>query len=218
MTRVIAGFLLTPIPFALVFGTVAVAVLPLMYIFELLVALPLFCAFKRWGWVRWWHAVTAGFTTAAGFVVFYLNSISPYHAEIYGPSEATVYCAIGASAGLLFWLIALYRNAAFPRRSFHWASVAAVTAASTFSAYQYLDHVRTTEVFGSVAGTPTSNEYITDLRVKLDSGELVWARVMQDTAAHLTPQRGLVLETRHSAMSSDREFWVMRCRDDVLCR
>jgi hypothetical protein len=218
MLQVVAGFLLAPLIVAIISGgALALAFLIIMYLFELTFAVPLFLLFKKLGWLSWWHSTFAGLATAAIFVAFYWYSANPYHIEIYGLSNAISYLAIGTGSGLLFWLIALFRNTALPQSPPNWFVMSLALVAFATGAFGYHTHLKSSIMYGVVVEVPTDVSYIANLPVKLDSGPVVTARAMRDTVVHLARQRAVLLETRASALSSQRMFWVIGCRDNPLC-
>ena len=215
MVRVIAGFVLAPMVFALGTGSLALLVLPIMYFFMLLVAVPLFLLFRRLGWLGWWHATLAGFATASAFVGFYWRSANPYHVDLYGPVNSIDILAIGTTTGLIFWAIAIFRNPAIPQREVEWRVFVLVMATLALGSHFYREHVKPREVYGVVLTLPTEQAYITDLSVRLDSGNVVTARAID--VKNLMPGRAVFLETRHSMISPRSFYWIIGCRDHALC-
>jgi hypothetical protein len=217
MGRVIAGFLIAPLAFGLLGGSIAIVVVPFMYIFALVIALPLFFLFKRLRWLGLWHAALVGFVTAALCVALDWHVANPYHTEIYGPTETLAILAIGIGTGVLFWAIAIYRNDALPQLQTHWLATAFVGLALVTGGYFFHEHLETTDAFGVVENLPTHDAYITDLTVRLESGELISARVMRDTSVHLARNRAVYLQKRNASFSFQKMFWVMGCRDNAFC-
>ncbi len=217
MGRVIAGFLLAPLPFGLIFGVLAIVALPLMYVFALVIAVPLFLLFRWFGWLRWGHAMLVGIITAGVFVFFYSVVADPFHVEIYGPSNSVVLLGIGAGIGLLFWGIAIFQNLAFPQPRVNWFLAAASVAALAFGAYEYQKFLTPTDAFGVVLKVPTERDWIVNLPIRLDSGEIVNARAAYDTVARLYDGRHVSLDTRPSLFSRHKLYFVTGCRDNSLC-
>jgi hypothetical protein len=137
--------------------------------------------------------------------------------QIYGPTETLAILAIGIGTGVLFWAIAIYRNDALPQLQSHRLATAFVGAALVTGGYFFKEHLKTTDAFGVVKNLPTHDAYITDLTVRLDSGELISAGVMHDTSIHLAKDRAVYLQMRNASFSSQKMFWVMGCRDNASC-
>jgi hypothetical protein len=71
-----------------------------------LIALPLFILLRAMNWLRWFHAVAVG--ALCGAVPCLLIGI-----DLKGAGAAA---AAGSAVGLLFWFLALYRNATYVHR------------------------------------------------------------------------------------------------------
>ena len=67
-----------------------------------IVGLPLFIFFRIRGWLRLWQI------TAGGFLIGGLVATLPYTHIVFG----LMFCAVGATTGLAFWTIAIFRNRA----------------------------------------------------------------------------------------------------------
>jgi hypothetical protein len=217
MGRVAAGFLIAPLAFGLLSGPVAIVVVPFMYLFALVIALPLFILFKRLKWLGLWHAALVGFATAAVCVAIEWHAANPYHTEIYGPNESLAILAIGVGTGVLFWAFAIFRNVDMPQIRTPWFATALLGIALVVGGFLFHKHLEATDVFGVVESLPSHDAYITDLTVRLDNGNLISARVMHDTSIHLAKDRAVYLQTRNESFSSKEMFWVMGCRDNPLC-
>lgn len=84
-------------------GAIAVATFTVPATF--LIGLPGFLAFQRRGWLRWWHAAIGGACVGAlcaapftlgGWIFFGMFFLT--------------FIAYGATLGLLFWFLAIWRN------------------------------------------------------------------------------------------------------------
>jgi hypothetical protein len=114
MSRVRIALFAAPVLVGVCFGPLAVIALPVTLLFTGVVALPLFCLFKRRGWLRWWHAVGVGIVCGALFEIVFALGTAPDHTDFFGPADALTFCGVGAAIALLFWWLGLFRNEEFP--------------------------------------------------------------------------------------------------------
>jgi len=185
MGRVVAGFLIAPLAVAFLFALATLApdqvffIALFAYPLTLLCAVPLFFAFKRFGWLECRQTVTAGLVIAALFAWFFLRGANPYHVEIYGVSEACMYLATGGGIALVFWFIAIFRNERFPDVSpafpGEWvAIVVLLMAVSLYTGYAS----KTVPVNGQILALTQSLVAKPTAVVRLDPGGIIHARLM----------------------------------------
>jgi hypothetical protein len=114
MRRVAVAFIAVPVLASLFFGIGAMIALPIMFMLTGLVMLPTFLFLRRKGWLRWWHAVLAGFACSMLGCALILVGTSAGYVDAFGLGVALNLAAIGAAAGAAFWWIGIFRNPAFP--------------------------------------------------------------------------------------------------------
>ena len=112
-SRIVLGFVLAPLlpafyatmffaqPWAFPIGVA------LSYPAALLFGLPLFFAFRRKGWLTWWHMSLCGLLCTLPLVILYWQIGTPPHLEAFGLVNALILAAWGAFAGLAFWLLSI---------------------------------------------------------------------------------------------------------------
>lgn len=83
-----------------------------------LVGVPLFAWFLRRAWLAAWHAVVAGAFAGAVFAVPWALEGNFIAARRFG----MLFLAVGALHGLVFWLLAVYRNKTVLAMSARYAS------------------------------------------------------------------------------------------------
>ena len=74
------------------------------YLLMLVLGVPVFLLFYK---LQWWHAASVGLLVSLAFTWFVGRSTNPFHAEMYGLSEDSLYLAAGYTTAVLFWFIAL---------------------------------------------------------------------------------------------------------------
>jgi hypothetical protein len=114
--RIIAGWAIAPLAAFVFWGSWTIIAIPFFYLAVLGIGVPIFdfCESRRW--VKWWHAILAGLL--AGGVLGAIWFLGADHVEVES-ARLNPYAllppylslpAYGASVGLLFWCIAIYRN------------------------------------------------------------------------------------------------------------
>ncbi len=88
-------------------------VLAVSYLWVLVVSVPLYLLFVRFGLVSWHYALIGGALTVLPFVGPDLWS-AVAHGSTYFLPFVVIYSNLGIASGLVFWLIA-FRNAGTPR-------------------------------------------------------------------------------------------------------
>lgn len=117
----------------------------------IVIGIPAMLIAKRRGWVSWWHAATAGALTATPWVLIYLF-INPGHTELAGLPNSMRFLGLGVVAGVLVWVMGIYRNPAFGRlpnslpRSLMW-----LIPFLGFG-YIYTDALEPVQIYGCVTG------------------------------------------------------------------
>jgi hypothetical protein len=135
ITPILASVLLTIVTlqgFWLLFGPIFI------YPFMVAIGLPVFLVFWKLKWLEWWHAAGIGLLTSAVFVWLWEGSINPYHVEIYGLQEGSLYLTAGYLTGLVFWFAGIYRNAVFPHAHSRLALVSVFPLAVMIAGANYL--------------------------------------------------------------------------------
>lgn len=99
---------------AITIGNTGIAGFSLMILYPvtLVLVLPVFLLFRRFKWLRWWHACVVGGVAAllvAPDVDFRISRIDAE--EI---SSAIAYLSVGFGAAFVFWCIAVFREPAYP--------------------------------------------------------------------------------------------------------
>jgi len=129
MIRLLLGLLLTPLILQLPYlippyGTFTFwwfrLELIIGYTAMLLFGVPLVLLFVRKRWVAWWQSVLGGVLAASLFLVLWFGTSTWAHFLLNG-LRLTIYAWVLATVGgLVFWLIALWRNPRFngPNNSF----------------------------------------------------------------------------------------------------
>ena len=128
MRRVPIAFLASPVLAILTLSVVAVLllgraqggdaafilvvfVLPVAYLSTLLFGVPLFFLFKRRQWLSWWQSLVGGLLCATPFVAFLLYSDPSLALRPAVDSLLSVSLGVGALVGVLFWALAIRKNA-----------------------------------------------------------------------------------------------------------
>jgi hypothetical protein len=214
--RVTAGWVVSPLVSIAFWRHEFFLVVPASYVALLVLGLPAFrfCVARRW--LQWWHALTAGWLAGVVVAVAYLLAVDAYHAEINAPNTLIFLPGYGGVVGLLFWLIAIYRNPRFPQRPTNWISL--VLVISVFGLFEWagMDRFEISEIYGSVAGKPSDGF----IRFDLNDGSHAKARVMRFRDEAPQPPRGTVgTYSRLSAVSGERLYWISGiCRDPIDSR
>ena len=104
-------------------------------------AYPLFILLRKRAWLNWWHAFLAG--AFCGMCYIALDFMLSYSRELDNIINRNniYYVALGASIGLIFWWIGIFKNKELPFVSsrFPWSIVAVFPIyASVFFAHQAL--------------------------------------------------------------------------------
>lgn len=213
MGRVIYGFILAPLLAGVVLAIAtgsgeALLFMPLFtYPLTLIFALPVFLLFWKLKWLQWWHATGMGLAIAIGFAWLFLGSANPYHVEIYGIADASVYLATGYSIAFAFWCIAVFRNQAFDYVSKKPPVIPAAIAVALIGGTSYVQFcVRPINAVGQIVALlpPANGKPMAS--VKLDSGETIQARMM----CYSTYPAGVRVNLDHRPRSlfwSDR-YWI----------
>ena len=113
MKRVLIGFLLSPLLASIPFGVYALITYPIMLVITLIFAVPLFLILKRLRWLQWWHAFLAGGICAIFYILIDNYSSHSFDIDLIISSQNLSFIGLGASTGIVFWFIAIYRNSYF---------------------------------------------------------------------------------------------------------
>lgn len=113
MGRVVLAFVLAPVPVSFLYGPIGLAVLPIAWVMTVMVAVPLFLLFKKFGWLRWWHAALVGLLSGVILSLLF-NVDNPARLDAFGLDDALNFGGVGTLMALVFWWLGLYRNAVFP--------------------------------------------------------------------------------------------------------
>jgi hypothetical protein len=180
MGRALLSLVLAPVLASLMFGAVAIIVAPMALLLTGVLATPLFFLFKKWGWLRWWHACAVGLLCSVAFSGLFAVSVSPSHVEAFAVRDTLGFLGVGLSIALLFWWLGLFRNSSFPAVpvSMPWSMLALVPIVTAgYLLYRALDPVfvqgRVIEVSGEVP--------MRQVTVHLSSGAVVPTRFFDDS-------------------------------------
>ena len=172
MGRALLSLVLAPVLVSLTFGAVAIIIAPMALLLTGVLAMPFFFLFRKWGWLRWWHACVVGVLCGAAFSGIFAVSVSPSHVEAFGVRDMLGFLGMGLSIAFLVWWLGLFRNSSFPEVpvSVPWSMLALVPIATAgYLLYRSLDpafvHGRVIEVNGEM---PTRQ-----VTVRLSSGAVV---------------------------------------------
>jgi hypothetical protein len=215
--RVVSAFFIAPLLVSLAYGPLVIVVYPMFLIVMLVLGAPLFLAFRRLGWLSWWHAVLVGVMCSTAGMYFDLGS-NPVRAEMYGPSHTISFATMGAGVGLLFWWLALFRNERYPGisrnppKSMLWLVPLAVLA---WVAYDRVEAFDVRARLQGPGGPPAPGGVAkSTARMVLPTGEPIAATVLREgplpaagTCAHLVGRRA-------SFLSDDRQYWVLLFMDE----
>jgi hypothetical protein len=213
MLRVAIGFALAPLLVGAASSYLAIPVLFVMLVTSVFVAVPAFLLFRWRGWLSWWQVTLGGMICSVPFIALYGFSAGPYHVEIYGPANILFFASLGAAVGFLFWWIALFRNERFP-------TVPTPLPASTLLilpavAIGVAIHRALTPVlveghienFAEGASTPVLNSAMA--MVRLQSGEMVFARVPQGLSIPLKVTDCVHMDSRQSLKLTGPAYWII---------
>lgn len=112
MRRIWIAFLLAPLVSSAALG--ALIAYPFMLLATAIVAVPLFLAFRRIGWLEWWHAVLGGTVGGICYVVADTYSTAGSNLDRLTSANNVLYVGVGALTGFVFWWMGVFRNPAFP--------------------------------------------------------------------------------------------------------
>jgi hypothetical protein len=180
MGRALLSLVLAPVLVGLIFGPMAIIVIPLALLLTGVLAVPLFLLFKKRGWLRWWHACAVGLLCGLAFSGLFAVSASPSHVEAFVVRDTLGFLEVGLSIALLFWWLGLFRNSSFPAVpvSIPWAMLTLLPiVAAGYLLYRSLDPAfvqgRVIEVDG-----PMPTRQVT---VRLSDGVVVPTRFYDDS-------------------------------------
>ena len=114
MRRVWIAFFLAPLMVSLPFGKFALIAYPIMLAITLAFAVPLFFLLRRMQWLDWWHALLAGGTCGATYLLIDAMTGGGFSVDRIATAVNFFYLGLGAGIGMLYWWIGIFRNAAFP--------------------------------------------------------------------------------------------------------
>lgn len=114
MKRALLALFIAPVLVSGVFGVGALVVLPFMLAITAVFALPLLFLLRRLSRLNWWHALLAGAFCGACFVT--IDTLLSYGRNLDRliDSNNVLFVGLGATVGLLYWWIGIFRNPAFP--------------------------------------------------------------------------------------------------------
>jgi hypothetical protein len=108
--RIALAFVVAPILASALGGFMLPVFAAILVPATLVFAVPVFLLFRRFGWLRWWHAAIAGCAGGLLFTLIFSASVSAGHVDAFAPSEGLGFCAVGLTEAITFWWIGLFRN------------------------------------------------------------------------------------------------------------
>jgi hypothetical protein len=220
MHRIYAGFLFAPlivtVATCILSGETGILLfLPMLgfaYAFTLVVAVPLYFLFRKLRWLRWWHAALVGLLVGALFAVLIADGSNPYHLEIYGYGQELRLLAIGFFVGALFWVIAIFRNDAFPYVPKGFPIALLVTGIVLLATtLLLLNSYRTTDTQGEIMAVLPAVQGKPMLQVKLQTGAIVAVRSY--CYGQYLPGRKVFVIHREKFVFATEGYWAIGLAD-----
>jgi len=178
------------------------------YVLTFVLALPLFFLFRKIKWLQWWHAAIAGLLIGSVFVLFYVTDVNSYNIEIYGLSGSLNFLTLGFFIAVVFWIIAVFRNAAFPYVSRRFPISLPIVGVLLLVASFYMPKAfATSSAHGEITAVLSPDNGRPVVQVKLESGENVRARVL--CYGRYLPGRLVYIVHRKQFLFISEGYWVV---------
>lgn len=138
------------------------------------------------GWLRWWHAAIAGALAAMPWTLIYML-LDSYRARIFGQFETIAYGGMGAAAGIIVWLLGVFRNRALGETSSGLPLSLVLLIPVSVVGYVYWEALRPVQVYGCITSytpveQPTSLDHYADVDVLTLEGERFRGSVRESRA------------------------------------
>lgn len=148
---------------ALTFGQFAFLAFPVTLLAGLVIGLPIALLLKKQGWTAWWFSMAGGIACSLPLVIFYLG-INPGHTAHVGLYNSMYALGMGALGGLIFWFLAVFRNAAFSPTQTDWPKSLLIAPVILIAFVPYRSALEPESLYGCITSyqqldKPTAWEY-----------------------------------------------------------
>jgi hypothetical protein len=148
----------------------------------LMLGLPIAFLLRKLGWTAWWFSMAGGIACSLPLVVYYLG-MNPGHTAHVGLYNSIYALVMGALGGVVFWCLAIFRNAAFSPTQTNWPRSLLITPLMLIALVPYRDAVEPVYLYGCITSyeeleEPTAWEYSV-VSILTDEGVIARATMTQ---------------------------------------
>ncbi len=208
---------------AVTFGQFAFLAFPVALIAGIVFGIPIAMVLRNQGWTAWWHSLAGGIACSLPLIVYYIG-MNPGHTSHVGLYNSMYAISMGTAGGLVFWLLAVFRNPQFSPIQTAWPLSLLLVPVILIAMHQYRGALEPKYLYGCITAyeeidNPTAWQY-SRVSIETDEGVIADATMTQGysnpdvvgNCAWISKKRTVSLQGyRYSLHSSDAKGCQNAC-------